>query len=43
LAVKKKKKILQTAVLGNVFIYVYRNHYYTIPYMYLTDGEKFKP
>jgi len=36
------KKILQTAVLGYIFIYVQTEHQYTIPYMYLADGENFK-
>jgi len=37
------KKILQTVVLGYIFIYVQIKHYYIIPCMYLTNGEKFKP
>jgi hypothetical protein len=34
---------LQTAVLGYVFIYIQIKYLYIIPYMYLTNGEKFKP
>jgi branched-subunit amino acid transport protein AzlD len=41
--VQVKKKFLQKAVLGYLFIYVQIKHEYTIPYMYLGIGETFKP
>ena len=34
------KKILRTADLGYIFIYVQINHYYIIPYMYWKTGGK---
>jgi len=36
----QKKKILQTALLDYIFIYLQIKHYYIIPYMYLTTVGK---